>query len=108
MAGTKAGGAKAAKTNKQRDPDFYKKIGAVGGSRGRTGGFYSNRDLAREAGKKGGTASRRGSKLTQEEKRRVLEANGYEAGRTDKDTLLLGNLHDHGGGNWFSRRLRSL
>lgn len=40
--------------------NFYKNIGVEGGRQGHTGGFYVNRDLAREAGKKGGTISRRG------------------------------------------------
>lgn len=60
MSGTKAGGAKAAATNKANwGDDFYKNIGRLGGKKGRTGGFYNNRELAREAGRKGGTISRR-------------------------------------------------
>lgn len=60
MAGTKAGGQQAADTNRKRHgADFYARIGAVGGKKGRTGGFYANRDLAREAGAKGGRISRR-------------------------------------------------
>ena len=59
MAGTKAGGLKAAQKNLQRDPDFYAKIGAKGGKNGTTGGFAANRDLARIAGAKGGRISRR-------------------------------------------------
>jgi hypothetical protein len=60
MAGTKAGGAKARDTNKRKfGDDYYKKIGAIGGTLGRTGGFYANRELARIAGAKGGTISRR-------------------------------------------------
>lgn len=60
MAGTKAGGQKAAATNKSKyGKDFYAKIGKVGGKLGRTGGFYANRDLARKAGRKGGRISRR-------------------------------------------------
>jgi general stress protein YciG len=60
MAGTKAGGRKAADTNKNRyGRDFYAKIGARGGKNGHTGGFYANRELAREAGAKGGRISRR-------------------------------------------------
>lgn len=60
MAGTKAGGLKAAKTNKEKHgADFYKRIGAEGGRNGNTGGFYSNRELARIAGIKGGRISRR-------------------------------------------------
>lgn len=60
MAGTKAGGQKAAATNKARHgKDFYAKIGAKGGALGTTGGFAANRELARIAGAKGGRISRR-------------------------------------------------
>lgn len=60
MAGTKEGGQKAALTNKQRHgKDFYAKIGAQGGVKGTTGGFFANRELARLAGAKGGRISRR-------------------------------------------------
>lgn len=60
MAGTKAGGMKAAATNKSRHgKNFYAQIGAKGGKKGTTGGFYANRDLARAAGRKGGLISRR-------------------------------------------------
>ena len=63
MAGTKVGGKAAASTNKEKyGADFYAKIGAMGGKKGRTGGFYANRDLAREAGAKGGRISRRTKK----------------------------------------------
>ncbi len=63
MAGTKDGGKAAANTNKQKyGADFYAKIGAKGGQRGTTGGFYANRDLARQAGQKGGRISRRTKK----------------------------------------------
>jgi len=61
MAGTKIGGVKAAQTNISRHGlDFYRRIGAIGGKNGRTGGFYGNRELARIAGQKGGRISRRG------------------------------------------------
>jgi len=64
MAGTKAGGQAAAATNKAKyGPDFYARIGAAGGKKGRTGGFFANRDLAREAGAKGGRISRRTKKV---------------------------------------------
>lgn len=44
MAGTQAGGYKAAATNKARHgEDFYRKAGAIGGSKGHTGGFYDDR-----------------------------------------------------------------
>lgn len=63
MAGTKDGGKAAAATNKTKyGADFYAKIGAIGGKKGRTGGFYANRDLARIAGAKGGRISRRNKK----------------------------------------------
>ena len=60
MAGTKLGGQAAAVTNKQRyGEDFYARIGAIGGKKGRTGGFFANRELARTAGAKGARKSRR-------------------------------------------------
>lgn len=62
MSGTRAGGLKAKVTNLQRDPDFYKKIGKIGGQNGHTGGFASNRALASVAGAKGGRISKRGCK----------------------------------------------
>ena len=62
MAGTKAGGLKAAQKNLQKDPNFYAKIGAKGGKNGHTGGFAANPELARVAGRKGGMISRRTKK----------------------------------------------
>lgn len=63
MAGTKKGGEAAAATNKSKyGPDFYAKIGAMGGKKGKTGGFFANRELARIAGAKGGRISRRTKK----------------------------------------------
>lgn len=70
MVGTKAGGLKAAKTNKERNgEDFYKRIGQKGGKIiGKKGGFASEKvgedgltglERARIAGKKGGSTSRR-------------------------------------------------
>lgn len=60
MPGTKLGGTKAAATNKAKyGKDFYARIGQMGGKLGRTGGFYANRELAREAGRRGGRISRR-------------------------------------------------
>jgi len=60
MAGTKAGGMKAAAKNRAlHGPDFYARIGAIGGTKGTTGGFAANRALARIAGAKGGRISRR-------------------------------------------------
>lgn len=60
MAGTVRGGRKAADTNKKRyGKEFYVKIGAAGGKKSRGGGFAANPELAREAGRKGGKASRK-------------------------------------------------
>ena len=62
MAGTRAGGLKAAATNKKRNgDDFYSRIGARGGRNGHTGGFASksNPELARIAGAKSGQISKR-------------------------------------------------
>ena len=77
MAGTKAGGAKAAATNKKNDPDFYRKIGAIGGKISTTGGFASLKvgadgltglERAKVAGTVGGRVSRRGSSKNKQEK----------------------------------------
>lgn len=60
MAGTKEGGRAAAATNKAKyGENFYAKIGAKGGKKGRTGGFFANPELARTAGAIGGRKSRR-------------------------------------------------
>jgi general stress protein YciG len=61
MSATKEGGLKAAKTNKLRyGKDFYPKIGAKGGKNSSGGGFATmDREEVREAGRKGGTKSRR-------------------------------------------------
>jgi len=57
----------AAKTNKRKyGDDFYSKIGSIGGKIGTTGGFAANRELAREAGRRGGLKSRRGKAQSHE------------------------------------------
>lgn len=64
MSGTKIGGKRAKATiYKKYGDDFYKNIGAIGGKNGNTGGFASNPELAREAGRKGGKISRRGKAI---------------------------------------------
>lgn len=68
MGGNRAGGIAARDTNLANDPDFYKKIGTIGGSRSRTGGWYANRDLASAAGRIGGMVSRRGRQMTHKER----------------------------------------
>lgn len=64
MAGTKEGGRKASITNRlKHGEDFYERIGRKGGQNGHTGGFASNPELAKIAGRKGGSLSRRGKAL---------------------------------------------
>ena len=74
MAGTRAGGLKAAQKNLERDPDFYAKIGSEGGKNGHTGGFAIQLPcdcgvirrphlVVNCAGVKGGRKSRRRNKL---------------------------------------------
>lgn len=59
MAGTKVGGRAARDTNyANHGKDFYARIGAKGGRASTTGGF-TDRELARVAGAKGGSKSRR-------------------------------------------------
>ncbi len=63
MTGTKAGGLKAAATNRKlHGEDFYKRIGARGGSKItlKPKGFGANPERAKLAGAKGGLKSRRG------------------------------------------------
>lgn len=71
MAGTRAGGLKAAAKNRARyGEDFYGRIGRMGGTASGTGGFASEkvgadgltgRERARVAGAKGGRISKRKS-----------------------------------------------
>lgn len=64
MAGTKQGGLSAAQTNKEKyGEDFYRRIGAKGGKKSTTGGFFANRELASKAGRIGGLKSRRGKRI---------------------------------------------
>lgn len=84
MAGTKLGGFKAAQTNKTRHgADFYAKIGATGGAKGKAGGFASDkpgkdgltgRQRAQFAGAKGGRISRRTKKSDDNDTQVVVDA----------------------------------
>lgn len=76
MAGTPDGGKRAAAKNLAKDPDFYRNIGRIGGSRGTTGGFASQvtgedgltgAQRARVAGAKGGRISRRTKKVQKQD-----------------------------------------
>lgn len=91
MAGTLAGGRKAAITNKKLyGNDFYKTIGAKGGRNGHTGGFAANPDLARIAGAKGGRLSRRTNVKNGEGRNRDIERMEKileeESGRNNRNT----------------------
>jgi len=60
MSGNTKGAHKTAITLKKKyGEDYYVKIGAIGGKLGTTGGFFANRELAREAGRIGGLRSKR-------------------------------------------------
>lgn len=65
IAGTKIGGKKAAKTNKEQfGDDWYAKIGAMGGKKGKVDGVIKGfaamePELRKEYGAKGGTISRK-------------------------------------------------
>lgn len=74
-AGTKIGGQRAAEKNLANDPDFYKKIGKIGGKNGNIGGFKSDKvgkdgltgyERAVVVRSKGGTVSRRRPKIVEE------------------------------------------
>lgn len=87
MAGNKAGGRKAAATNKAKyGNDFYARIGSQGGKNGHTGGFYNNSERAKEAGRKGGKVSKRGpAKKTDEYKQKIEDIRLAERGEEDYD-----------------------
>ena len=58
-AGTRSGGLLTSKKNLARDPDFYRKIGKVGGRNGTGHQFAHGKVDPSISGKKGGTISRR-------------------------------------------------
>lgn len=68
MPGNKAGGLKAAATNRLRHgEDFYRNIGRIGGRNGHTGGFASMTPEQRaECGRRGGSISKRGPAIKSE------------------------------------------
>lgn len=73
MAGNKSGGLAAAKLNKEKyGEDFYKRIGAIGGKKGTTGGFYGRSEAARLAGSKGGKVSKRTKPWSAEEREKHM------------------------------------
>lgn len=90
MTGTRAGGLKAAATNKERwGENFYANIGRKGGLSGNTGGFAANPVLAKIAGRKGGLKSRRGPSP---ETKRILDKNRAEILKLAFDGVDLGTI----------------
>jgi len=66
MAGTKEGGKKAVETNKRKHGEnFFAEIGAAGGAKGKTGGFWYKKyvlgdvEAVKAAGRKGGYLGKR-------------------------------------------------
>jgi len=76
MSGTSSGGQLAAEqVRRMYGSDFYSRIGAIGGSKSRTGGFYGNSERARLYGSLGGKLStRNGRKRSLEEQARIRKA----------------------------------
>jgi len=63
MSGTHSGAVKSTeKIKRVHGEDFFKRIGAIGGRNGNTGGFASDPALARKVGATGGQRSKRGHK----------------------------------------------
>jgi general stress protein YciG len=100
MSGTKAGGIKAAATNRAKHgEDFYVRIGKKGGHNSRTGGFASDaigkdgltgRERARMAGTIGGFKSRRGP-AKRDSSGRAINADGSlcKSGRPKKEVVEI-------------------
>ena len=65
MSGSVKGGKLTAQKNLAKDPDFYRKLGSLGGKAPTTKpkGFAADNHIARSAGATGGTYSRKGHKL---------------------------------------------
>lgn len=88
MSGTKAGGQKAAATNKAKyGKEFYANIGRKGGRNGHTGGFAANPELAKIAGAKGGKKSKRGPaiRLTADKIKKIRD----ELDEAEQETIKM-------------------
>lgn len=82
MAGTVAGGRKARDVNLERDPDFYKKIGHLGGTadyRGKRGFAAMPREFVSAAGRKGGSISKRTVKVVLAEEPKYIKPSLWKA-----------------------------
>lgn len=97
MAGTKAGGRKAAATKiKKYGKEFYANIGRKGGKNGHKGGFAAETvgkdgltgpERAKLAGRKGGTISKRGPaiRLTADKIKKIRE----ELNEAEQETIKM-------------------
>lgn len=102
MAGNKAGGIKARETNyKKHGKDFYKRVGAIGGRAGTTGGFYANKAMAKLAGSKGGRRGFKGWRL-RGKMHKDNQTTLYYEHRTNQELVLVYN--ETIGKKWFYRR----
>jgi hypothetical protein len=74
---------------------FMLALGAIGGKKGKTGGFYANRELASQAGKIGGLVSRRGpNKLSSSHVAAIKKVYGQpEAQRKSLTDMIKEVLH---------------
>lgn len=89
MAGTKAGGKRAAAKNKANyGDDFYKQIGSLGGrvKTSKPKGFAANPELASRAGRKGGKkSSRAGVENGQGKQKEYINTDGKFAKKPSRE-----------------------
>jgi general stress protein YciG len=90
LSGNVSGGRKAAQKNKELyGEDYYKNIGSKGGRTTGPKGFSLNKELAREAGSRGGRASRRGVTKKLEYKGEALSARTI----AEREGVSVGAIH---------------
>ena len=94
MAGNKEGGLKAAAKNTANDPDFYRRIGRIGGRNGHGGGFAANRELASRAGAIGGKISKRGKSPAKAATRRETAVKAVKELIRHRDWPTLGEISE--------------
>ena len=99
MSGTKAGGLKAKqKILEKHGEDFFKNIGSKGGKRCVPKGFATNKELAREAGRKGGSVGgkarvKKGFAMNPSLASKAGKTGGLKGKRESNHTKLLKRLH---------------
>ena len=99
MSGTKEGALKAKQTiMKKHGSDFFKTIGSKGGKACVPKGFATNKELAREAGRKGGSVGgkarvKKGFATNPELASKVGKTGGTKSKRESNHMKLLRKLH---------------